>query len=140
HLAGRLAHPVRFDQLPQPQRALRLLARFRLPRRILAPLLLELRLAQRERLAPLPLLVGERLLLLLDRPLRLCGLALRFLGLLLRDQACLEQLVAQVLHGAYSTPLCEWCSSSSPEACPRRPRAASRCSTWPSPEGTTSRR
>src|SRR2546421_504256 len=86
-VAMTLAIAVRAEELPQPQRALRLLPRLGPFRRLLAALLGQLGFPERKRLAALPLLLGDRLLLLLHRALGLSALALRFLGLLLADQS-----------------------------------------------------
>src|SRR5207245_8908956 len=96
-------HAVRLDQLPEPQGALGLLPRLGPLRRFLAALLGQLGFPERERLPALPLLLGYGLLLLLHRPLRLCALALRLLGILLGDQSRLEQLIPHVPHPAAAT-------------------------------------
>ena len=104
HLAGRLADAIRLHQLAEAQGALRLHARLGLLGGFLAPYIRKLRFPLRERFLALALIRGNRVLSRLHRRLGPLLPLVGFLGLLLGDEACLEQLVPQVLHRARSIP------------------------------------
>src|SRR5437868_4949226 len=108
---ARFPDPVRLDELAEPPGALRLHPRLGLLRGLLLPLLRQLRLPRRERLAALALLLAHLLLavaMLLRGILPL--LPGRLLRLFLGDQAGLQQLVAEVLHAreAYNVKKPPW--------------------------------